>query len=71
MARRIAAESSTMAVELGSLIREMVSSSAVRRATLVMKGDTAYQPEALYQAVGVKPFLPSENLASEGVAAGN
>ena len=36
--------------------------SAVRRATLVMKGKTAYQPEALYQAVGVKPFLPSEKL---------
>jgi imidazolonepropionase-like amidohydrolase len=36
--------------------------SAVRRATLVMKGDTAYQPEALYRAVGVKPFLPSETL---------
>ncbi len=34
--------------------------SAVRRATLVMKGNTAYQPDALYQAVGVKPFLPSE-----------
>jgi hypothetical protein len=38
--------------------------SAVRRATLVMKGDTAYQPDALYQAVGVKPFLPSEKLTS-------
>jgi len=37
--------------------------SALRRATLVMKGDTAYQPEALYQAVGVKPFLPSEEIA--------
>ncbi|MFC1690310.1 amidohydrolase family protein [Pseudomonadota bacterium] len=34
--------------------------SAVRRATLVMKGKTAYQPNALYQAVGVVPFLPSE-----------
>jgi imidazolonepropionase-like amidohydrolase len=36
--------------------------SAVRRATLVMKGDTAYRPEALYQAVGVTPFLPSEEI---------
>ena len=45
--------------------------SAVRRATLVMKGDTAYQPDALYQAVGVKPFLPSEDMASTGAAAGN
>ncbi len=34
--------------------------SAVRRATLVMKGDTLYRPEELYLAVGVKPFLPSE-----------
>jgi imidazolonepropionase-like amidohydrolase len=45
--------------------------SAVRRATLVMKGATAYQPDALYQAVGVKPFLPSEDMASAGAAAGN
>lgn len=36
--------------------------SAVRRATLVMKGDTLYRPEELYRAVGVKPFLPSEEL---------
>jgi len=36
--------------------------SAVRRATLVMKGDTLYRPEELYPAVGVKPFLPSEDL---------
>ncbi len=36
--------------------------SAVRRATLVMKGDTLYRPEELYPAVGVKPFLPSEEL---------
>jgi hypothetical protein len=34
--------------------------SAIRRATLVMKGDTLYRPEELYPAVGVKPFLPSE-----------
>ncbi len=34
--------------------------SAVRRATLVMKGDTLYRPAELYPAVGVKPFLPSE-----------
>jgi hypothetical protein len=36
--------------------------SAVRRATLVMKGDTLYRPADLYPAVGVKPFLPSEEL---------
>jgi len=27
-----------------------------------MKGDTLYRPEELYPAVGVKPFLPSEEL---------
>jgi len=33
--------------------------SAIRRATLVMKGDTLYRPDELYTAVGVKPFLES------------
>jgi len=33
--------------------------SAVRRATLVMKGKTTYRPDLLYQASGVKPFVPS------------
>lgn len=36
--------------------------SAIRRATLVMKGNTAYQPDALYKAVGVKPFVTSAQL---------
>lgn len=36
--------------------------SAIRRATLVMKGSTAYQPDALYKAVGVKPFVASAQL---------
>lgn len=36
--------------------------SAIRRATLVMKGNTAYKPDELYKAVGVKPFLESEAL---------
>ena len=36
--------------------------SAIRRATLVMKGSTAYKPDELYKAVGVKPFLASESL---------
>ena len=40
--------------------------SAVRRATLVMKGDTLYRPDELYSAVGVKPFLPSEELNKGG-----
>ncbi len=33
--------------------------SAIRRAVLVMKGDTLYRPDRLYKAVGVKPFLES------------
>ena len=36
--------------------------SAVRRAVLVMKGDTLYRPEDLYRAIGIKPFLPSVEL---------
>jgi hypothetical protein len=36
--------------------------SAIRRAVLVMKGDTLYQPDKLYEAVGVKPFLDSIEL---------
>jgi len=33
--------------------------SAVRRALLVMKGNTLYRPDELYRAVGVKPFVDS------------
>ena len=36
--------------------------SAIRNATLVMKGNTAYKPDELYKAVGVKPFVASEVL---------
>ena len=36
--------------------------SAIRRGVLVMNGGTLYRPEDLYQAVGVKPFLPSVDL---------
>lgn len=36
--------------------------SAIRRAVLVIKGDTLYRPDQLYNAVGVKPFLPSIEL---------
>ena len=36
--------------------------SAIRRAVLVMKGDTLYSPEDLYNAIGIKPFLPSVEL---------
>ena len=33
--------------------------SAVRRAVLVMKGDTLFRPEDLYRAIGIEPFVPS------------
>lgn len=33
--------------------------SAVRRATLVVKGNTLYRPDELYQSVGVTPFVES------------
>ena len=36
--------------------------SAVRRATLVVKGDTAYRPDELYRATVVRPFLESTSL---------
>jgi len=36
--------------------------SAIRNATLVMKGNTAYRPDELYKAVGVRPFISSEVL---------
>jgi hypothetical protein len=36
--------------------------SAIRRAALVMKGDTLYRPEDLYRAIGIKPFVPSIEL---------
>jgi hypothetical protein len=39
--------------------------SAVRRATLVIKGRMAYRPDDLYKAVGVKPFIYGENLDHE------
>jgi hypothetical protein len=36
--------------------------SAVRRATLVIKGDTVYRPDQLYKAIGVKPFVASTEI---------
>ena len=33
--------------------------SAVRRATLVLKGNTLYRPDELYESVGVTPFVKS------------
>lgn len=36
--------------------------SAIRRATLVVKGNTAFKPDELYRVVGVKPFIASETL---------
>ncbi|MBT8107771.1 MAG: amidohydrolase family protein, partial [Gammaproteobacteria bacterium] len=51
-------ESDLVLVE-GNPLEDM---SAIRRATLVVKGDTAYRPDELYKAVGVRPFLASETL---------
>ena len=36
--------------------------SAVRSATLVVKGNSAFKPDELYKVVGVKPFIASETL---------
>ncbi len=36
--------------------------SAIRRAVLVMKGNTLYRPDDLYRSIGIKPFLPSVEL---------
>jgi len=36
--------------------------SAIRSATLVVKGNTAFKPDELYEVVGVKPFIVSESL---------
>ncbi|MDJ0748375.1 MAG: amidohydrolase family protein [Woeseiaceae bacterium] len=36
--------------------------SAIRSATLVLKGNTAFKPDELYKAVGVRPFIASESL---------
>ena len=36
--------------------------SAIRRATLVMKGNTVYRPDELYKAIGVKPFVASTEI---------
>ena len=36
--------------------------SAIRRATLVMKGTTVYRPDKLYKAIGVKPFVKSTEI---------
>ena len=36
--------------------------SAIRSATLVVKGNTAFKPDELYKAVGVRPFIASESL---------
>jgi len=36
--------------------------SAVRRATLVMKGKTVYRPDELYKAIGIVPFVASTEI---------
>ena len=68
-ARIVGAEESTGSISVrkdsdlvlldGNPLEDM---SAVRRGTLVMKGNTVYRPDALYKVVGVEPFLESVSL---------
>ncbi len=36
--------------------------SAIRKATLVIKGSSWYRPDELYRAVSVRPFVDSDSL---------
>jgi Amidohydrolase family len=40
----------------------------LRRAALVIQGGVAYAPEALYEAMGFKPFVPAASLEPAGTA---
>lgn len=68
-ARLVGAADSTGSIEVGKdsdlLLVEgnpLEDMSAVRRAVLVMKGDTLYRPDALYRSIGIKPFVASVEL---------
>ena len=68
-ARVVGVESRTGSIEVGKdadLIlldgNPLQNISAVRRAVLVMKRGTAYRPDKLYKAVGVKPFVESTEI---------
>lgn len=40
----------------------------IRRASLVWKAGTAYEPAALYEAMGYKPFVPAARIESRSLA---
>ncbi len=68
-ARVVGVDSRTGSIEVGKdadLIlldgNPLQDISAVRRAVLVMKRGTAYRPDELYKAVGVKPFVESTEI---------
>ncbi len=68
-ARVVGVDSRTGSIEVGKdadLIlldgNPLQDISAVRRAVLVMKRGTAYRPDELYKAVGVKPFVESTGI---------
>ena len=68
-ARVVGVESRTGSIEVGKdadLVlldgNPLEDISAVRRAVLVMKRGTAYRPDELYKAVGVKPFVESTGI---------
>jgi imidazolonepropionase-like amidohydrolase len=68
-ARVVGVDSRTGSIEVGKdadLIlldgNPLQDISAVRRALLVMKRGTAYRPDKLYKAVGVKPFVESTGI---------
>ncbi len=39
--------------------------SDIRRASLVLKGGVAYAPEQVYEALGIRPFVPAATIVSE------
>jgi imidazolonepropionase-like amidohydrolase len=40
----------------------------LRRASLVIQGDVAYAPQALYEAMGFRPFAPAAAIEPAGAA---
>jgi hypothetical protein len=41
-----------------------VDISAVRRISLVLKGGVAYAPEHIYEALGIRPFVPAATIVA-------
>jgi imidazolonepropionase-like amidohydrolase len=75
-ARVIGLEESTGSIDVGKASdlvlldgNPLEDISAVRRAALVMKGNSIYKPDELYTAVGIKPFGYSGSIQSANVPA--